>query len=358
MNRILIVKLHALGDFVIATPAIRRLKETLPQTRLDLLTTEWTAPAAVGNPDLNQIIAAPDSLFFKPKPASGAPLLSLLYKLRRRSYDAAVIFHVHPAIDAFIALAGISRRFRFGRKAAGRCVLLDEDRHSALTNCELVDEALSELTGRREEPARLADLRYRWFIQEEEKRTASLLLGEVGLEPGSFISVFPGGGSNPGADGLEKRWGLAHFQSLVQRITRELPYAVALMGGNSDVEAAEQVKKAVGEGVVNLCGQLPMRISAAVMAQSTAAVSNDSGPLHIAAAVGVPCVGLFGPTGIEHKLPPGPFAVGVSSGLPCSPCYFTVFKGCLFDSIRCLENLTVERVLQGLKMALKGTVSA
>lgn len=116
MMKLLIVKLHALGDLVIATPAIRRLRTGLKDARIDLLTTEWSAPAMEGNPNLDRLIVVDDAIFFNPGIGTFIPTVRLIGKLRREKYDAAVIFHQHRFIKLFVKMTGISKRFGFGEE--------------------------------------------------------------------------------------------------------------------------------------------------------------------------------------------------------------------------------------------------
>ena len=81
------------------------------------------------------------------------------------------------------------------------------------------------------------------------------------------------------------------------------------------------------------------------MKLSRMVICNDSGPLHVASAVKAPTVAIFGPTGEKLKLPPGKNISSVALDLPCRPCYFGTFKGCIFDNVRCMDELTVNQVM-------------
>ncbi len=384
MMKLLIVKLHALGDLVIATPAIRRLRTGLKDARIDLLTTEWSAPAVKGNPNLDNLIVADDRIFFNPGIGTFSSAIRLIGELRREKYDAVVIFHLHRFIKLFVKMTGISRRFSFGEEdnyksvrrhpSAGdgmlstaegkqRSVRLDESRHSALTAWELADLAVCELGGDPVEPPLLEDLRYEWFVQPEETEKAERILNDVGIavchserseeSDGDFAVILPGGGVNPSMKNTVKRWSSEKFRQLAMRIMDEFDLRVILLGSESDIVAAQEVTGDDTTGIINLCGKHNLRISAAIMKKSRFVVSNDTGPLHIAAGVNVPVVGIFGPTGIHHKLPPGERTYAASLKLPCSPCYFGVFKACIFDSIRCLEELDVETVMTVVRQAYR-----
>ncbi|MFH0766001.1 MAG: hypothetical protein V2A61_06245, partial [Calditrichota bacterium] len=135
--KLLVVKLHALGDLVIATPAFRRLREGLPEAEIHLLTTDWAAPAVEANPRFDNQMVVPHQWFFKPHIQDGVSLIRLLLKLRKLTFDAAVIFHAHALIIKFIRFTRISRCYSFAQSNSDHTVYLDEARHSALTAWEL-----------------------------------------------------------------------------------------------------------------------------------------------------------------------------------------------------------------------------
>ncbi len=357
ITKLLIIKLHAFGDLVIATPAIRRLREGLPDAQIDLLTVNWTAPAVMNSPHIDNLIISKDELFFKRSVRIVIPLFRLIARLRREQYQGAVIFHRHRMMERFANFVGIPNRFGFHGdmflKDSKRSVLLDENRHSAVTAWELADLAVHELGGVAVQTPQLDDLCYEMFITKSEKHQANIALTQVGLESKKFVSIFPGGAINPQDTSLVRRWSVQGFVKLTQWLTEVKEMPVLLMGANSDKGVCAKIANKTK--AIDVSGNYNLRLTAAITQQARLAVSNDSGPLHMASAVGIPVIGLFGPTGASYKLPPGSCSFEVSAGLPCSPCYFTYFKGCIFDSMRCQEELTVDKVTQVLQRALDTT---
>ncbi|MCF7810647.1 glycosyltransferase family 9 protein [bacterium] len=337
---------------VIATPAIQRLHEGLTDARIDLLTTNWTAPAAVGNPCIDNMITANSNVFFSPSIGSIIPAIQLIRLIRQRRYDAAVLFHSHPVIERFILLTGIKKRFCFDGMNNSRSIHLDEKRHSAITAWELADLTVRSLGGKEAEYPFLENLRYSWYIDKSDSEKADIILQKTGLKGKDFVAVFPGGGVNPNSSENVRRWAQEKYAELVQNIIKESALKVVLMGSETDLEPTLFITREAGIGVVNLCGKQDIRTTAAIMKKSKLVISNDSGPMHIAAAIGTPVVGIFGPTGVKLKLPPGEKSFSVSLGLPCSPCYFSAFKACIFDRIRCMDELTVDKVMEAVRRAL------
>jgi len=337
---------------VIASPAIRRLCKGLNDARFDLLTTNWTAPAAVGNPCINQTITINSKVFFSPSLWSIAPAIQLLSAIKHQRYDAAVIFHRHRLIENFIWLAGIEKRFCFNGRNKFRSIHLAENRHSALTAWELADLTVRGLGGEKTEYPTLDDLKYEWYIEDCDYKNADIILRTAGLTGKDFVTIFPGGGVNPNSSESVRRWSVEKYAELSKRIMDELGLRIVILGSETDSEAAISVSRKTGTGVVNLCGKSDIRSTAAIMKRSHLVISNDSGPLHIAAGIGAPVVGIFGPTGVKLKMPSGKKSFSAALGLPCSPCYFSTFRACIFDRIRCMDDLTVDKVMPVVMRAL------
>ncbi|MBT3231183.1 MAG: glycosyltransferase family 9 protein [Calditrichaeota bacterium] len=377
--KLLVVKLHALGDLVIITPAIKRLRDGFPDAMIDLLTTDWAAPAVVSNPRFDQIYVESNRFFFDPGIKSVVPLVRLVKKLRGKNYDAAVVFHSNLKIHTFVRAFGITKTFKF-RSAANagnfingseNSIPLDEERHSALTAWELADLAANKLSGKSIKTHGLDNLHYEWYIQESESAEAMRILELSELKSHNFAVVMPGGGVNPNSKEMVRRWDSEKFANLIFKIQNEHETPVVIMGGKSDIVVCQDVKKRVdgllnkdgwGNGHTNRrsfpldwSGEHDLRIAAAIMNEAKFVITNDTGPLHIAGALGVPTIGIFGPTGYRLKLPPGKNCFSANTNLPCSPCYFSSFKNCIFDNIRCMDQLEVKDVMKVIGKALKSS---
>ncbi len=352
--KILVVKLNALGDLVIATPAIKRLREGLPFATIHLLTTDWSAPAVMNNPNLNQIIVVPNRIFFQPSIKTVFPTYRLFKKLYNYKYEAAVIFHKNKNVVKFITFLGIEKLYYFIDlyDIKGEGVVLDEARHSAITAWELADLVVRKLNGQSSEVPYLQDLEYQWFCSDDEVNEARSIIQHWGLKEREFIVFFPGGGKNPNINEPVRRWGTYKWANLANLIIEKYHYKVVLLGNQDDKEVCALTNLQCGGKLFNLSGRYNIRQTAAIVKMSKLVISNDSAPLHISGALGVPTVGIYGPNGAQHKLPPGKYCYSISAGLKCSPCFFTVFKGCIYDYIKCMEDLTPEFVFDRVKYIL------
>jgi ADP-heptose:LPS heptosyltransferase len=341
---ILIVKLHALGDFVIHTPAFERLRKALPDAHFELLTTDWAAPAVKGLKFFDARHIVPVQTFFNRTARSYLDLLEMAIKLRTVGHDACISFHLSKDINRYLFFSAGNRLFSYGSISSPSTVFLDENRHSAVVACELADLAIMSISGRALPQAGLDSISYKWAITAHEESEAIERLKRLDPDRRGIALYFPGGASNPSNKGHERRWPAHNYSRLAEMVSRKWGFLTVVTGSISDREVCAEMSSRVASGAVDISGQLDIRQVAALARHSRLVVANDSAPLHITAAVGAPTVGIFGPTGSNLKQPPGDHVRSVKLGLPCSPCYYTTFKGCKFDSIRCLVELDPEHV--------------
>jgi len=180
-----------------------------------------------------------------------------------------------------------------------------------------------------------------------DEQVVADVLKEVGLDGDvPFVALAPGSvwGS--------KRW--PYYRDLAQQLAVHTP--VVVVGGPDDIGLGEEIRRAAegGEGrrrVVNACGKLTLRQSAALIGRASALVTNDSAPLHLATAMGTPIVALFGPTVSEFGFGPvraGDVALGID-GLHCRPCSPHGPPRCPLGHHRCMREITVEAVLAAIE---------
>jgi heptosyltransferase-2 len=152
----------------------------------------------------------------------------------------------------------------------------------------------------------------------------------------------------PGAEfGPAKRWPAEHFAALVELIHARHPEArIACLGGPGDREIAQSIADTTRVPVLNLCGQTPLGDAIALIAALDAVVSNDSGLMHVAAALDIPTVALFGSTDPRHTPPHSPKAAIARIDIACSPCFERI---CPLGHFRCMRELSPERVMELLE---------
>jgi lipopolysaccharide heptosyltransferase II len=335
-KRILVIKLGALGDVILAGPSLRMIRKKFPEAHLSLLVESRFSPAVSRCPYLNEVIPVD-----RQKLRSWLGLAKLAKRLRREGFDISVDFQNTKRTHFLAFLAGIPGRYGFRRGLLG--FLLNHPdlnfkeaaspvRHQFRVLSHLginqLEEEL-ELWPDSESDAEVAE----WF----QKRGMTLNGKTVGLAIGSSPRW------------ATKRWPIEQFRSLAEHLVKKQGCRVVLIGSGEDEVLAETFSTN-GNGILNLVGKTTLRNLLSVIKQLNVLVTGDTAPLHIAGALGVRTVALFGPTDPRRHLPPGKGITPLVRHLRCQPCY----KGTCQNSeeLACLKRITTEEVLDAVERHL------
>jgi heptosyltransferase II len=361
--RILIRGTNWLGDAVMATPALLRLREKFPDAPIALLTPEKLRELWLYHPAVNEIISF----------AAGESVSSVGKKLRAGKFDLALVLPNSPRSALEVFLAGIPRRIGYARPwrfiflthaVAERAAvvkmqkrteteirqLVSQNLESRIRNPEIPKSAhqlfdylhLAAALGSNPEP-----LAPQLFVAPEEIQNARK---KFGLEKIS-APIF---GLNPGAEyGPAKRWPVEKFIAAAKEIQSRTNCVWLLYGGKSDEAAAAQIQSAIGnrQSAINLSGQTSLRELMSLLKLCRVLLTNDTGPMHVAAALGTPVVVPFGSTSPELTgpgLPGDPRHRLLKSDVPCSPCFL---RECPID-FRCMNGISVGRVVESVLRAV------
>ncbi len=356
-SQILMMRLSSVGDVLLATPLVRVVRRTYPGALLRFLVKGPFAGLLEGNPHLDEILTWP---------AAAAPWSSdarrLAARLRARRPLWLVDIQSTPRSAAFGTLLRPDRTFRWRKDHLRRFLLVHAkvDRYPRPISsvAERYFEAVASL-GLRPDGAGL-DL----ALTEKERALADRLLaaateGEtaastgVGGESGGWLAVAPG------ARWATKRWPPESFAAAARAIAVERRWRVVLLGSAEDATAARTVGallRAAGLDALDLSGRLGLQESAAVLARSALLLTNDSGLMHVAAALGIPAVALFGSTVSQLGFVPyrAPARVVEVDGLPCRPCTHFGRPACPLGHFKCMRELEPESVVRAARELLSG----
>jgi heptosyltransferase II len=317
-RRILIIRLTALGDVLLATPLLRALRKAFPEAEIDWLVEGYLRPLLIANPHLSR--ALPDSPWG-------------YERLRQQRYDLIIDLQNKLRTVWRRKVLRPRRTVVLRKRSFGRALgsLWGSDLPERGPNA--VERNLAVATG----------LGIPWHGQELDLSIPPI--GSIEAAPLLAKSKAPPVGLAPGGSGLTKRW--PNFAELGQRLIRE-GHSVLLLGGLSDATVLDAVAAALGTGCLGDTRMLSVAGLAAAIAGCSAIVSNDSGPAHIAAAVGTPTLVLFGPTSPERWTPPGKLVTSLSLGLVCSPCSNHGGEHCPLGTHACMNDLSVDQVMRTL----------
>jgi len=341
------VKLHAIGDVVMITPAIRRLKQSFPDAAVDILIGEWSAQAVQHNPHLRHVITYPDGWFSWKNPWNVVRLYGLLRRLRAHRYDAVLVFHHHRAIRQFASMisAPVTIAYHPVFDDSIRFSLWDTTRHGVGNATALVNGFFRRMGIDLTPDDDDRQLKAEWVVTDDEMERAKDVLAQVGVHEPPIV-IHPGAGGSPRGPADERKWSCERFVELIDLIAQKHLGQVVLEGAAFEIPLAQSVQREVAHSVASIVGLTDLRVMAAVLRQSKLLITNDTGTMHVGGAVGVPLVGIFGPTGGKKLVPMGGPFKAVQSTLPCSPCTYGSFGGCLYEEIECMKEITAQRVLE------------
>lgn len=307
---LLVRAVNWLGDAVLTTPALGAVRAAFPHSRITLAAKPLVAELFLHHPDVDEILVYDKD----GRHAGAAGMLRMAWELRRRDFDAAVLFQ--NAFDAGLLafLAGIPDRA--GYATDGRRMLLSRavpvtEETLRLHHAEYYLRLIEELGFPRPENPVL-----RLRVTGEERDAMAERLAALGVAKG--VKVL---GINPGATyGSAKRWFPERFAAVADTLSEEWGASVVLMGSVPEMPLSAEIEAAMRRRPVNLAGNTTVRELMALLSLCGFLVTNDSGPMHIAAALGVPLVAIFGPTDWRTTSPWTRRAKIVRVDMDCSPC--------------------------------------
>ncbi len=337
-RRVLAVRLDSLGDVLMTTPAFAAIKAATG-AELTVLTSASGADAARLSPDVDDVIVydAPWMKAAQPK-GDGESERVMAERLRARGFDAAVIFTVYsqnPLPAALLChVADVPLRLAHCR----------ENPYQLLTDWVKEPEPEKQL---RHEVQRQLDLvrEVGWRIQDEHLRLtppegaperAAALLEASGIDIERPWAVV-----HPGASAPSRRYPPDRFAAVVRALVREHGWQIVLTGSQSELSLVQAVRAEAGVAAVSLAARLDVGTLAALLARASLLISNNTGPVHVAAAVGTPVVDLYALTNPQHTPWLVPSRV-LFEDVPCRCCYKSV---CPSGHHACLLGVSPERVV-------------
>jgi lipopolysaccharide heptosyltransferase II len=353
-ERILVGMLCPIGDALFATPALAALRRRFPRAHITALAYPSNVGILEGNPDVDECAVVDHS-------GSGSSLLLLARTagvIKLSGYGLMVNFS--PASSFLGLLAGVPEQISL--RMPPKWWLLGSHSRS-YSRRHTVDQYLNVIRPLLEHDVPEGQRHPRVYLSPAHRAAARRLLRACGLgAAGPLVAM------HVGADGFRgrKRWSTERFAAVGGRLAERFGARILLMGGAGDVAPSEEVAARMGRGAVVLAGRTSLLETAALVERATLFIGNDSCPLHIAAAVGTPAVGIFGPSDVEQFRPIGPSGYRprvVRAELPCSPCFHFVGNDApwvpnLCHSRACLKAIDAEDVLAAATELLVGQAPA
>lgn len=323
-----------LGDLVMATPILHDIHQRWPKASITAMCQSNVATLLQHDPNISEVFS------FK-KPSGWIHRfrhLDITEKLQRGNYDLGILLTNSFSSAWWFWRGKVGNRIGFAGNM--RSLLLNkalpfpvnkETQHLVITY-----KALLEPMG-----ISISDTPPRLYVTDSEQHAARKLLTNEHISPQTHTLI----GINPGAAfGSAKCWLPERFQEVTSRLLENPRNAVVYFGDSAGAPLVASICKGMGERVVNLAGKTSIRELLALILQCSAFLTNDSGPMHIASALGVPLVALFGST---SDVKTGPYGGGtvIHKHVECSPCYKRV---CPID-FRCMKRIETDEVYQSIQ---------
>jgi lipopolysaccharide heptosyltransferase II len=331
VRRVLCIRVDRVGDMVLSTPAFQAIKDAWPQSRLTVLASPFNAPILENNPHVDEVI-------IYNRRAGLLKKMKQILQMRLHPFDLAIDLHADDELPtAFLAVLSRAAH-RIGYSSFGREAFFTGPPVPIEVRRPVVDSLLGLL---RENGIVFDDGQApRIYLSDTEKRWAGEWLAGQGMFHGPWIAI------HPGAHYETQRWPAEYYAELIGLIRRQSCADIILLGGPSDAGVIGEVMTRVREDVC-LSIQDDLRKFLAILSQCRMLVCNNSGPLHCAAALGIPTLSFMGPTVKERWIPVGEgHHVLRRDELPCIGCNSGQCRIKTHDCMRLIRPDTVFGIIQ------------
>jgi len=344
---ILIVKMSAIGDVTHTLPALTALRRHYPHAHIAWLIEEAAVEVVRGHKALDRLLIWRRASSMKQfrggnRLAVFDEIRRLARELRATHYDLLIDFHALLKSSLWVVLARANRKVGFGRgmeHSEGSYFFLNERIPAVSMEVHALDRGLILLNTL---GIPTSEVVYDFPILAENEAEARSLLGAEGAGVNDPLVAI-----HPMTLWPTKLWENEWFGQVADRLI-ERGFRVAFTGGMEDRKAIDEICRSMTNPVIRLEGRTSLKTLAAVYRLACTVLSTDTGPMHIAAAVGTPVVALFGPTAPWRTGPYGNKHMVLRVGLDCSPCFRKLCLTTQYEQMACMRRLTVDQVVDAV----------
>ncbi len=338
-KNILIIKPSSIGDIIHALPFLYSIRARYPKARISWLINSGFEDLIKDNPELDEIILFErkrwggfDNIGYKFK-----GLTEFLRELRRKQFDLVIDLQGLFRSGIITYLSGAAHRVGFANARELSPIFYNYKISHPSIEMHAVDRYLLIA---KELGAGISKIDFKINIPKKENEYVSGLINRIKKRP--LIAI------NPSARWETKMWPLKRYAKLADAIADKLKAQTVLIGSREDEDRINELLSMTKSKPVNLCGRTSLLQLAALLKRAALLITNDSGPMHIAAAVGTSVAAIFGPTRPVRTGPYGKGHVVLQSSLPCINC---LKKKC--DDLKCMDAISVDEVFNSVRKVLK-----
>lgn len=348
LEKILVIKLIAIGDAVVALPTLRAIKKSFPKSHLAILITPRVKEVVEGCPYVDEIIYY--DILGEDKGIKG--LLKIIGQLRERKFDLVIELDLYYRITSLISyFSGIKNRVGFDLPGQGKRWLYTLPVHY-LVNSHEVEAFLgsAEKIGADISAKELVEI----WVGEEDKEYVTNFLAEVGVsEEDLLVGIHPG----TGPSAASRRWSAEKFGKLADWIIQKYGAKVIFTGVPSELELINESIKFMTTKPIVAAGRTNLKQFAEITRRCKLFIVADTGPLHVAAAMKTRVIGIYGPNTPEKWGPYGKGHITIYKTLECSPCtkvYLGQISKC--KNPICMKEISVTDVEKAVEKILQTTL--
>ncbi len=331
-KKILIVRMDRIGDVVLSTPAIHTVRDAYPDSHIAVLVRPYARDIVEGNPYINEV-------FTYDKYRNGKNLwgnIKFIMNLRRKKFDLAIILHPKNSTHLISFLAGIPKRVGYDKKLGG--LLTTKIPHTKQFGLKHeIDYTLNVLRYLGIEPKDRG--LYVPLNKKSEEKIAGIF-NRNGVSGNDMVVTI-----HPGASCPSRRWNLKSFAKVADTLANKYGAKIVIMAGSEDKIFGDKVAEHMTTNPLNLSAKTSVSDLASILKRSNLFISNDSGPVHIACAVGTPTISIFGRN--DRGLSPmrwGPVGKNDAALHKDVDCEICLAHNCR-RGFKCLDAISVEEVL-------------
>ena len=335
--KILVIRFSSLGDIILTTPVLDALKENYRNSEICFLTRQRYQGLLEADPRISSVI------YFQPEDRDRgiAGLFRLTKLLNQEKFDLIVDLHSNFRSFFIRNLVRAQKKVRYDKKLLSRLQMIyfKKWKTNSVSTVESYLNSLKkvDIISQHKIP--------KLFVKSEDRLWAERFLSEVRFKREELLI-----GIAPGARWEMKKWGKDKFSFLAKSLNQDLPAKILLVGDENDQNLIEDIKDYTGEDRAIPAVNLSLNKLLPLIEKCELFISNDSGPMHLASALGVPAIGIFGPTSPSLGFTPSGLKDKIFwKGVECSPCSLHGKKRCVREKRFCMDEIMAEEVLEESK---------
>lgn len=360
-ENILVINPFGIGDVLFSTPLIRNLRFYYPDAFIAVVAQKQVTPVLENNPSIDKIIPFSRGDFKilsnKSKLRAMGLLFRTLSQIRRAKFDLCIDLSLEHRYSLFLKLLGIKQRIGFNYKQRGRFLTqrinIDgfQDKHVTEYHLELLKFLNKQAKFYQAE----------LFLKQGEKDWAEEFLKQFQVSRQDLlVGIIPGGGASWGKKADYLQWPYESFAKVCDELSRIPHLKVILLGSPTDVKICQSIARFLKQEPIEAFGKTNLRQFIALIDKCQLIICNDTGPLHISAALAKRIIYFCGPVDerVYGAYPARPERVVMKKDFPCRPCYRNFHVPECDYQLRCLRVITPEEVITQAKRLIENPVSS